>query len=247
MLIKQKTKLLAIVISFGSLFISGCGFFTPAPKPDVGPAGKPVEAKSNPPFMERFQNPPTEMYDMEALAGAIFEGIMKPNLSELQGNLSELDRKWQMTKGAIGDKKGVKEANEALLQLNTAISAKDADGAYENLIKFMGSLSDVGKSYKLSPAADIIGLGNSIRNVSFYVDQKDWKKATAKIKELQNIWQQAKPSVEQFGILGEATRTHSLINQLKDSIEAENQASAKEHIANLNESVGYIRQYFRGK
>lgn len=247
MLIKQKAKRIVIAIGLGSLFISGCGFFTPAPKPDIGPAGKPVESKPNPPVIERFQNPPVEIYDMEALAGAIFEGIMRTNLSETQGNLSELDRKWQETKAAIGEKKGVKEANDALLQLNTAIAAKDATGAYENLIKFMGSLSDVGKSYKLSPAADIIGVGNSIRNVSFYVEQKDWKKASAKIKELQNVWQQTKPSVEQFGILGEATRTHSLISQLKDSIDAENQASAKEHIAALNESVGYIRQYFRGK
>lgn len=44
---------------FLTLLLTGCGYLSgllsePAPKPEIGPAGKPVESKPNPPFIERF-------------------------------------------------------------------------------------------------------------------------------------------------------------------------------------------------
>jgi hypothetical protein len=43
------------------------------------------------------------------------------------------------------------------------------------------------------------------------------------------------------------TKAHSLVNQIKDSVNAENKGSFLEQSAKLNESMGYIRDFFRGK
>jgi hypothetical protein len=111
----------------------------------------------------------------------------------------------------------------------------------------MGSISDIGKSFKLSPIADIVAVGNAARNVSFYSDDKNWGKAASKVKELQGTWQQVKPSMEQVGILGELTKTHADIKQLTDAVNAENKASVIENLAKLNESMGQIRQFYYGR
>ena len=236
-----------IAFFFACAILSGCGMFTPAPKPDIGPAGKPVESKPNPPVVERFQAAPVEMYDLEALAGAVFEGASKENWPHAQGNFEQLRSTWEQIKVAVGDKKGVKEADEALEKLTAAISAKQSKESFENLIKFMASASDVGKSYKLSPIADIVSIGNSIRNVSFYVEEKEWTKSASKMKELEGTWKHSKPALEQVGILSETTKIHSRVNQLKDAVIAESQGASQEHIASLNESMSIIRQYYRGK
>lgn len=237
----------AITIIVASSLISGCAAFTPAPKPEVGPTGKPVESKPNPPIMERFQSPPTQLYDLEATAGVIFEGFTTEKWDQAQKGLTTLQTTWQQAKPLLGEKKGVKEADEALDKLNEAIAAKELTNSYENLGKFMGSISDIGKSFKLSPLADIVAVGNAARNVGFYVDDKDWSKAASKVKELQGTWQQVKPSMEQVGILGELTKTHSDIKQLKDAVSAENKASVKENLAKINESMGQIRQFYYGR
>jgi len=237
----------AITIILASSLISGCAAFTPAPKPEVGPTGKPVEAKPNPPILERFQSPPTQLYDLEATAGVIFEGFTTEKWDQAQKGLATLQANWQQAKPLLGEKKGVREADEALDKLNEAIAARELTNSYENLGKFMGSISDIGKSFKLSPLADIVAVGNAARNVGFYVDDKDWSKAAAKVKELQGTWQQVKPSMEQVGILGELTKTHADIKQLKDAVSAENKASVKENLAKINESMGQIRQFYYGR
>lgn len=231
-----------------SLFaLSACGMVQPAKKPEVGPAGKPVEAKPNPPVMERFRSAPTQLYDLEAIAGSLFEGINKGNWPQAESGIANLQTTWEQTKQIVGEKKGVKDADEAIAGLTASVMGKKAVSAYEDLTKFMSSVSDVGKSYKLSPIADIITVGNAIRNVSFYVQDRNWNKAASKAKDLENTWNQAKPSVEQVGVLGSTTTTHSYVKQLKDSVDAESQGAAEEHIANLNESMGLIREYYRGK
>ncbi len=236
-----------IAVAIFLLSISGCGLSEPAPKPEIGPAGKPVESKPNPPFLERFYSAPTELYDLESTAGVIFEGITKADWAQAQAGIGNLQTLWQQAKAAVGDKKGVKEADEAIGKLATAINGQKVPDAYENLIKFMGSIGDIGKSYKLSPIADIIAVSNAIRNVSFYVEDDDWKKATAKVKELQGTWAQLKPSMEQVGILGEITKVHSTVTQIKDAVDAENKGSFMEQQANINESMGRVRNFFRGK
>ncbi|SCM80340.1 conserved exported hypothetical protein [uncultured Sporomusa sp.] len=229
------------------LLLAGCGLAGPAPKPEIGPAGKPVESKPNPPVWERFISAPAELYDLEATAGVVFEGINKEDWSQAQAGLANLQTKWQQGKAAVGDKKGVKEADEAMGKLIAAINSEKITESHESLLAFMGSISDIGKSYKLSPVADIIAVSNGIRNVSFYVENKDWEKAVIKAKELQGTWEKVKPGMEQVGILGEITKTHSTVNQLKDSVNAENKGAFKEQLANINESMGYIREFFRGK
>ena len=230
-----------------SLLLNGCGMLNPAKKPEIGPAGTPIGEKNNPPFTQRFMSPPLELYDLEATAGLIFEGIIKTNWSQAEAGLKTLDSLWSQGKSLIGDKKGVTNANEALEKLKSAIKEKEGIDSYENLTKFMASVEEIGKSYKLSPLPDIIGVGNSIRTVSFYAANEDWKKAAAKMKELDNIWSQAKPSMESVGLFGKITTTHSTVKQMKDAIDAENKASLEEHLVNLNESMGYIRDYYRNQ
>ncbi|WP_371369386.1 hypothetical protein SRRS_25760 [Sporomusa rhizae] len=240
-----KIVTVTLILSF---LMSGCSLLSgPAAKPEVGPAGKPVESKPNPPFLERLYSAPVELYDLEATAGVVFEGINKENWNQAQESIANLQNLWQQAKVSVGEKKGVKEGDEAITKLTAAINDKKATESYESLIKFMGSVGDIGKSYKLSPISDIIAVGNAIRNVSFYVEDKDWQKAASKVKELQGTWGQVKPSMEQVGILGEITKTHALVNQMRDAVNAENKGSFLDLQANINESMGRIRNFFRGK
>jgi len=239
---------MAAIISL-SLLLSGCNMFTPVKKPEIGPTGSPIEAeiKPNPPLTQRFISPPGELYDLEATAGVIFQGINKGDWLQVESGLTTLQTLWPQVKNLTGDKKGIKNADEAFTQLITNITEKKSTESYESLNKFMASVSDVGKSYKLSPLSDIVGVGNTLRNVSFYVHDKAWDKAKAKVKELEGAWGQAKPSMEKVGILSEVTKTHTAVKQLKDAVDAENQGSAEEQITNINESMGTIREYYHGK
>lgn len=238
---------LAAMLLLASALAAGCGLMGPAKKPEVGPAGKPVEAKPNPPVMERFTSAPVQLYDLEATAGVVFEGINKENWPQAEAGLYNLQTLWQQAKEAVGDKKGVKDGDEAIGKLATSIMDKKITASYENLNKFMGSVSDIGKSYKLSPVSDLIAVGNGVRNVSFYVADKNWSKAASNVKGLEDTWNSAKPAMEQFGILGAVITTHSRVKQLKDAVNAESKGAVEEHVANLNESLGKIREFYRGK
>ncbi|MEG6585672.1 hypothetical protein [Dendrosporobacter sp. 1207_IL3150] len=243
----KKSILLNFTIILISLLLCGCGMLETAKKPEIGPAGKPTESKPNPPFMQRFVSPPAQLYDLEATSGVIFEGLNKAKWDQAQAGFNNLQSTWEQVKPLVGEKKGVKEADEALGKLAASITDKKITNSYENLNKFMGSIGDVAKSYKLSPLSDIIAVGNSIRNVSFYVEDKEWSKAASKVKELEGTWNKVKPSMEQIGILDQITITHSNVNQIKDAVNAENKGAVDENIANLNESLGKIREFFYGR
>ncbi|MCP6755941.1 hypothetical protein NL533_30430, partial [Klebsiella pneumoniae] len=73
-----------------------------------------MDSKPNPPFIERFYSAPTELYDLEATAGVVFEGINKADWAQAQAGLNNLQTVWEQAKAAVGDKKGVKEADEAI-------------------------------------------------------------------------------------------------------------------------------------
>jgi hypothetical protein len=236
-----------VALLLAASFAAGCGFMSPAKKPDIGPAGKPPDAKPNPPVMERFTAAPAQLYDLEAIAGTVFEGVNKENWQQAEAGLYNLQAVWQQAKDAAGDKKGVKDADEALGKLAASVLDKKITASYENLNKFMGSVGDVGKSYKLSPVANIIAVGNAVRSVSFYVADKNWSKAASKVKGLEDTWNNAKPTMEQIGILGAVTTSHAYVKQLKDAVNAESQGAAEEQVSNLNESLGKIREYYRGK
>ncbi|MDR3593043.1 MAG: hypothetical protein P4N41_25565 [Negativicutes bacterium] len=237
----------ALILAAAFAALAGCGLGMSANKPEVGPAGKPAEAKANPPFFNRFQAAPAQFYDLEATAGSTFEGINKENWEQAEAGLSQLQSTWEETKQQVGDMKGVGDGDKALAKLTEAVMAKQITVSYESLNRFMGVISDMGKNYKLSPISDIVAAGNTIRNVSFYIEDKNWLKAGAKAKEMSDSWNRSKPALEQFGILGEVTKTHSFVNQLRDAVAAENKSAADERIADLNTSMGRIREYYRGR
>jgi len=239
-------RLFITILILMQLPLGGCGL-SPAKKPDIGPAGTPTESKSNPPWMERFEAAPSQLYDLEAIAATTFDGINKQNWPQAKEGLSNLQATWQETKQLVGDMKGVSQGDSALAKLSTSIIAEDRNASYEALNKFMSSTVDIGKSYKLSPVSDIISLGSAIRNVSFYVQENNWPKAKSKAKEFEDNWGQIKPALEQIGILGEITKTHSFIRQLSDAVDAENAGAATDLIGDLNDSMGRIREYYRGK
>ena len=243
----KKMYSLAAVLMVSCFLFSACSLYEPAKKPDIGPAGKPTDSKPNPPFTERFLSPPAELYDLEATAGVVFEGINKENWTQSESGLSNLQTLWLTAKPLVGEKKGVKEAEQALQDLTIAVAGKEVTKSYESLNKFMGSISEIAKSYKLSPLSDIIAIDNTIRNVAFYVEDRNWSKAAAKAKELDDTWGQVKPSKEKTGILGETTAAHATVKQLKDAVNAENKGAVEDNIANMNESMGRIREFYRGK
>ena len=226
--------------------VTGCSLLTPAKKPEVGPAGKP-EYKTNPPLVERFKSPPYQLYDLETTAGTLFAGVNTENWTQAQTSLQQLQTIWQEVSPALGDEKNIKKANDALGKLATAVGGKKITASYEALNGYMSAISDIGMNFKLSPLADILVVSNLVRNVSFYVEEKNWTKAASKANELEGSWGQVKPSVESIGILGEVTRTHSYVKQLKDAVNAENKSAAESHIQSLNDSLGSIREHYRGK
>jgi hypothetical protein len=237
-----------IIACCGILIVAlpGCSWWTPAKKPDIGPAGKP-EYKSNPPLTERFKSPPYQLYDLETTASILFDGLNSESWDQAQTGLQQLQAIWQEISPQLGDEKNVNKANENLSKLATGVGGKKITASYEALNGFMGSIGDIGQNFKLSPLSDIISISNKLRNVSFYVEEKNWTKAASKAQELDDSWGQVKPSVESIGILGEVTRTHSYIKQLKDAVNAENKGAAESHIKSLNDSMGSIREHYRGK
>jgi hypothetical protein len=226
--------------------LTGCSWLTPAKKPEVGPAGKP-EYKTNPPLVERFKSPPEQLYDLETSASILFGGVNSESWDQAQSGLQQLQAIWQEISPQLGDEKNVNKANKSLGKLSTAVGGKKITASYEALNEFMSSIGDIGQNFKLSPLSDIISISNKLRNVSFYVEEKNWTKAASKVKELDDSWGQVKPSIESIGILGEVTRTHAFIKQLKDAVNAENKGAAESHIKSLNDSMGSIREHYRGK
>lgn len=79
------------------------------------------------------------------------------------------------------------------------------------------------------------------------VNAGEWKKAAAKSQELQGVWKQSKPALGKIGILPEVTRLHSYIKQLKDQIEAENSEAIEDTNRKINDSLGKIINYYKGK
>lgn len=230
-----------------AVVVSSCSMSGPAKKPDIGPAGLPAESQPNPPIVDRLKSPPAELYDLEATAGVVFQGLNKSNWPDAEAGINTFMNIWPEAKMLTGDKKGIKTADEALTNLMSAIKEQKVTAAYESLSKFIGSIGEIGKSYKLSPLSDLIAVDSGIRNVSFYVEQNDWAKAAIKVNELESTWGQAKPGLEKVGVLGEVTKTHSLVKQLKDAVAAQNKGAIEDHLADINDSMARIRDYYRGK
>ncbi|EGO63656.1 DUF4363 family protein [Acetonema longum] len=229
------------------LMLCGCSLAPPAQKPQTGPTGEGPVSKPNPPVLERFEPPPSELYDLELTAGTVFSFIIARNWSQAERELARLEALWNQAQPLIGEKKGVDKAREGLDKLYQAVDSKDPAAVYKSLNGFMASIGEIGRSYKLSPLSDIVTISNQLRNVDFFVADQDWGKARSKVKELENTWKQSKPALESLGIFDEITKTHSAILQLSDAVDAENKEGVIEKIAKLNESIGTIRDFYKSK
>lgn len=249
MLLLHFKKFKTIFFSFFVILTicTACSTNPPAQKPDMGPIGKTTEATPNLPLNERMSSPPIHLYDMELISERVFESIMSENWYEGRQAVVDLQERWKETIPFIGKTESAKGLEKSLTELKKAIKEEKKADAYEALNKTSGSLGDIAKLYKLSPLSDIIGVSSNIRNVTYYVETQQWKPAASKAKELESNWKQAKPSLEQAGILGEVTKTHSSISQLKDAVETESIGAYKNHIKTINSSLNKIQLFYYGK
>ena len=242
-------KLAAISLASITLFsISACGLLSsPAPKlEESGPAGQ-IPPKQESPFLAKLQSPPKEIYELEKSAGLLFEAVRKQDWLQAQQNFFRMRTAWQDAKPILVSQDGMEEATSSLEKLSQSLSAGKIPEACQNLHNFMAGIAKISQNYQLSPSSDIINIGNALREVSFYVGSEDWGKAEVKLKALESVWGQSKPALEKVGVLAQLTKTHSLLTQIKDAINAENKEAFLERAADMNSSLGQIRDFYEGK
>lgn len=240
----MRPTLLILLVAL-TLAVTSCGITPPIKTPINGPLGKSTENKPSLSWLQHLSSPPTGIYDLEQIAGLLFSAINSENWEEAQNYFNFLNEAWQKTKPNILDKKSVDETSQIISLLNLSVQQKRLNLSHNNLNKFMHKINEMARSYYLSPSADIIGINIVLRNVAFALAERDWKQSALKAKELENTWQQMKPSIEQLGIIGEITTTHALIKQLKDAVSAENEIVAKGHLSKINQSMGRIRNFYQ--
>ena len=241
-------KFLVSLLSFGIIvpfFSAGCSLTEPINDFQQGPVG--MIEETSPDTASWTADAPTQLYDIEGLAGGVFEGVLSRNWNLASTNLSQLITAWTEAKSFLQDPQNNLETENILNHLITAVQSHNADISQQDLNNFMYKISDISKNYKLSPLSDIIAINNAGRDLRYAVENKNWATAATKIKELQNTWGRAKSNLEQFGILGEITHTHSSIEQMKNSVDAENKTTFLEKFKSFNESMAKIRSTLANK
>lgn len=127
----------------------------------------PSENRPNPPFWQIFQAPPAELYDLETIAGQVFQAFTAADWQKLNIEANNLKEAWDTARPLAGNKLGVSEADKELKELLINIrEQKTAATTLKSLNKFMKSVSLIGKSYKLSPLSDLAALGSTLRAVA---------------------------------------------------------------------------------
>ncbi len=228
------------ILSLGiSLSLTGCSAIEPIN--DLSNVVEENVPNTAPDTAAWTANAPTKLYDIESLAGNIFEGILSRNWNDATANLSQLITAWTDVKSVIENPTAILQSEEVLSLLISAVQARNPDLSQTELNDFMYKISDISKGYKLSPLSDIIAINNAGRDLRYAVENKNWITAAAKAKELQNTWSRAKSNLEQFGILGDITETHSSIEQMKNSVEEENRTTFLERFQKFNEGMSHIR------
>lgn len=228
------------ILSLGvSLGLAGCSAIEPIN--DLSNVVEENTPNTAPDTAAWTANAPTRLYDIEGLAGNIFEGILSRNWNDATANLSQLITAWTDVKSVIENPTAILQSEEILSLLISAVQARNPDLSQTELNDFMYKISDISKGYKLSPLSDIIAINNAGRDLRYAVENKNWVTAAAKAKELQNTWGRAKSNLEQFGILGDITETHSSIEQMKNSVEEENRTTFLERFQKFNEGMSHIR------
>ncbi len=228
------------ILSLGiSLSLAGCSAIEPIN--DLSNIVEENTPNTAPDTAAWTANAPTKLYDIEGLAGNIFEGILSRNWNDATANLSQLITAWTDVKSVIENPTAILQSEEVLSLLISAVQARNPDLSQTELNDFMYKISDISKGYKISPLSDIIAINNAGRDLRYAVENKNWITAAAKAKELQNTWGRAKSNLEQFGILGDITETHSSIEQMKNSVEEENRTTFLERFQKFNEGMSHIR------
>lgn len=228
------------------LLTTGCAAFPDSFKQTIsGPTGEISDIK---PRSIYHEHPPREFYDLEKSSGMIFQFIQTEKWPDAEAEFQQLKTTWLTLSKSLVDNNTLTASPESKISaLSNSIQERKVTQSLENINQFMGSISDISKTYKISPVTDIIMLGNSLRNISAYASIKDWSNLEKKTKELENMWHDAKPGVEQVGIISESTKIHASINRLKDAIDSENIAQVTEEIHKINESLAKIRIFYYGK
>ena len=245
---KAKPLMIFFAIATIAFILSGCGR-SPLAKPDTNG----MERNSN--FSSASNN---ELYSLEESADKLHSAIIKKDWANAQRSYAELRKDWNKVKRVADERRTAEgnialnkdfnrrkiEANDNLNKLSNSINAQKISASNENLNEFMTNVSKLGKDYKLSPVSDVIGIGVVLRDIEFHIRSNDWEKAEVKSKELENMWNQSKPTLEHAGISGEVVRLHSIINQTKSAVNVENRRVALEHLSNAKESLGKIRKFY---
>ena len=222
---------------------AGCsrlGTFTqPAPQ------SKPETGQQELTYVEKVKRPPSVYFDLASELDELFKPLNKMDLTQAQAEYQKTLTLWETAKAETGDIKGMKETDEALKSLGTAIAAGKSQESMAGLNKFSNNLQELLTNYKLSPLSDMVNLATISRNVSWELEDHDFKKAFVRTEELKKTWEQSRTNLEQAGILSEVTKAHESIDKIKGSVTAENKMAADAQLKKFNESLTKIRDFYR--
>ena len=240
---KQKWAYSALVLYLLICLPAGCsrlGTFT-----QPVPQSKPESGQQELTYAEKVRRPPLVYFDLASELDALFKPLNKMDLPQAQAEYQKILTLWETAKTETGDIKGVKETDEALKSLGTAIAAGKSQESMAGLNKFANNLQELLTNYKLSPLSDIVNLATISRNVSWELEDHDFKKAFVRTEELKKTWEQSKTNLEQAGILSEVTKAHESIEKIKGSVTAENKMAADAQLKKFNESLSKIQNFYR--
>lgn len=211
------------------------------------PQSKPETGNQELTYLEKVRRPPLVFFDLANQIGALFQPLNNMDWPQTQAEYQKTLTIWESAKAAAGNIKGVKESDEAILALGASIAAGKTEESMAGLNKFTNHLQELLTNYKLSPLSDIVNLETISRNISWELENRDFKKAFVRTEELKKTWGQSKTNLEQAGILGEVTKAHETVDRIKGSVTAENKMATEDQLKKFTESLGKIRDFYKQK
>jgi hypothetical protein len=233
------------ILTILCLLISGCSWFNKQAKPD--PLAQPEGSDQELSYLEKVKRPPLVFFDLEGQIETLFKPLNKMDFSAAQEEYQKTKTLWEKSKTEAGNIKGVKETDAAFNGLGSAIAAQKGPESLASLNKFTNSLNQLLMNYKLSPLSDIVTLATISRNISWQLEDQDFKKSQVRAEELKKTWESSKVNLEQPGIFGEITKAHDSVGKIKGAVTAENKMAADDQIKKFNESMTKIRNFYREK
>lgn len=232
-----------VIICLLMLQLSGCTWLNSPAKPE--PQVKPGNSEPELTYLEKVKRPPTSFFDLVSQIDNLFKPLNKMDFVQAQEEYQKMLTTWESAKAEAGNIKGIKETDEAIVALGTFIATGKASESMAGLNKFTNHLQELLTNYKLSPLSDIINLSTISHNVSWELENHDYKKAFVRTEELKKTWEQSKTNLEIVGILGEVTKGHEAIAKIKGAVTAENKMSADDQLKKFNENLEKIRDFYR--